>query len=194
MVLEGDFFMKVNIQEIKKIADQIERVKMLGNKMEMRKLLDEMINVCHGIITELEETEKINESMQLKKINVIPFIYKPVLKKNYYEGTYLEEFAHRRTAELKEADALDVHNKFWQTHEVLRGNVFGSLPMELINHDGVNKLQRFGWDKVDVNVLEVQERRCSMKEMMAYCEMQYRHFLIVNEKSTGSELILHYSV
>ncbi|WZL74276.1 hypothetical protein QBE52_05935 [Clostridiaceae bacterium 35-E11] len=186
--------MKVNVHEIKKIADQIERVKMLGNRMMMKKLLDDMIGVCHDIKRELEETEKINESMKLQKINLIPFIYKPILKKNYYEGTYLEEFAHRRTADLKEANALDIHNKFWQTHEVLRGNVFGSMPVELITNNAIHKLQRLGWDKVKVNILEIQERKCSMKEMVVYCEMNYRHFLIVNEKSTGAELVLHYDV
>ncbi|QXM05473.1 hypothetical protein [Crassaminicella indica] len=186
--------MKGSTKDIKKIADQIERAEAVGNKLQLEKLIDEMIRTCKNIKLELEEKKKIAYEIKLEKINTIPFVYKPVLRKNYYEGTYLEEFAERRTAELKDAKALDIHNRFWQNHEVLRGNIFGSVPAELIGKDAVNRLTYFGWDEVDVNVLEVQERKCDMKALVEYCELHFSHFLIVNEKSTGTELILHYDI
>jgi hypothetical protein len=186
--------MKGSTNDIKKIADQIERASAVGNKLQLEKLMDEMIHTCRNIKLELEEKKKISNDIKLEEINTIPFVYKPVLRKDYYEGTYLEEFAERRTSELKDAKALDVHNRFWQNHEVLRGNVFGSVPAELIGKDAVDRLTYFGWDEVLVNVLEVQERKCDMKDLVEHCELHYSHFLIVNEKSTNTELILNYNI
>lgn len=186
--------MKGSIHDIKVIADKIERAAVIGNKIQLEGFVDEMIQTCKHIKIQLEEKKKLANVIKLENINTISFIYKPILKKNYYEGTYLEEFAERRTYELKEANVLDIHNRFWQTHEVLRGNIFGSLPLELIRKEGAEKLKFFGWDEVSVDVLEVQERKCSMKELVAYCEVKFCHFLIVHEKSTGAELILHYNI
>ncbi|TCO74568.1 hypothetical protein [Marinisporobacter balticus] len=186
--------MKERIQDIKSISDQIDRAIATGNKIKITKLIDDMMHACKNIKTQLEEKKKVSNDIKVENINMIPFIYKPILKKNYYEGTYLEEFAEMRTSELKDAKVLDIHNKFWKTHEVLRGNIFGSLPSELISKDALNKLKYFGWDEVHVDVLEVQKRGCKMQELMEYCELQYNHFLIVNEKSSGTELILHYDI
>ncbi|QEK12804.1 hypothetical protein FQB35_10970 [Crassaminicella thermophila] len=183
--------MKESIHNIKIIADRIERA---ADKIQLEGLIDEMIKICKYIKDELKEKKKIANDIKLENINTISFLYKPILKKNYYEGTYLEEFSERRTYELKEAKALDVHNKFWQTHEVLRGNIFGSIPLGLISKDVAERLKFFGWDEVCVDVFEVQERKCSMKELVEYCKIKFLNFLIVNEKSTGAELILHYNI
>ncbi|WP_053956464.1 hypothetical protein [Inediibacterium massiliense] len=179
---------------IKRLADQIERALELGNKVHLERLVHEMMQTCNHIKIELQEKKKNFHAIQLEEINRIPFVYKPILKKNYYEGTYLEEFSERRTMELKDAKALDLHNKFWKTYEVLRGNVFGSMPLELIPKEEAQRLKYFGWDEVNVKILEVKERNCSMKDFSDYCTMHFEHFLIVNEKSTGAELILYYQV
>ncbi|WP_129599656.1 hypothetical protein [Anaerophilus nitritogenes] len=183
-----------NTYEIKRLADQIERALEIGNKVHLERLVNEMMQTCNRIKIQLQEKKKISHAIQLEEINTIPFVYKPILKKNYYEGTYLEEFSERRTIELKDAKVLDLHNKFWKTYEVLRGNVFGSMPLELIAKEEAQKLKYFGWDEVNVQILEIREKSCSMKDLADYCAMHYEHFLIVNEKSTGAELILYYQV
>ena len=186
--------MKPTIQDIHKIALEIQKASACGSKIRLEQVLDDMIAACTSIKTELEEKKKLSEEIELQHINSIPFIYKPVLKKNYYEGNYLEEFSNIRTSELKEAKALDIHNKFWQNHEILRGNIFGSLPQELINKESVSKLLRYGWDKVVVEVYEISQRKCTTKDLVEFCELKYANFLMVKEKSTGAELILHYKV
>lgn len=186
--------MKEIIYDIKNISDRIDRAILGKNKIKLGKLIDEMIYTCENIKMQLEEKKKLSNDINIENINTIPFVYKPVLKKNYYEGTYLEEFAEMRTSELKDAKVLDIHNKFWKTHEVLRGNVFGSLPSELISKDALDKLKYFGWDQISVDVFEVQNHPCNMRELVEYCELQYDHFLIINEKATGAELVLHYNI
>ena len=186
--------MRPNTDGIQKISMAIQKASTNGNKLGLDKALDEMIDLCINLKSQLEEKKKISEDISLKNINLVPFIYKPIIKKNYYEGSYLEEFSHTRTAELKDAKALDTHNKFWINHEIMRGNIFGSLPKELVNKDSVSRLLRYGWDEVIVEVFEVIDRKCTMKELVDFCEINYKNFLMVKEKSTGAELILHYKV
>lgn len=186
--------MKSKIQDILKLASEIQNAFSCGNNIRLQKSLDDMIEKCNSIKNELQEKRKNSQDIELHHINSIPFIYKPVLKKNYYEGSYLEEFSNNRTSELKEAKALDIHNKFWQNHEILRGNIFGSLPEDLITKDSVSKLLRYGWDQVDVEVYEIENRKCSIKNLVEFCELRYTHFLMVKEKSTEAELVLHYKV
>ncbi len=186
--------MKATIHDVQKLAKQIEKISDCGDKTHLEQLLDDMVKVCLDVKKGLDEKKKLTQNIEIRHINDIPFIYKPVLKKNYYDGNYLEEFSNMRTYELKETKALDIHNKFWQTHEILRGNVFGSLPKELINKDAIFGLERYGWDEVLVEVYEIIKRDCSMKEMVEFCELRYPKFLMVKEKSTGEELILHYKV
>ncbi|KXG73591.1 hypothetical protein [Thermotalea metallivorans] len=186
--------MQYKVDEIKRITNEIEKSINNGNKIYLEKLLDEMICVCEKMRSDIQAKKNSFHGAKLEIINEIRFLYKPVLKKNYYEGTYLEEFSKKRTEDLKEAKALDTHNRFWQTYEIMRGNVFGSIPLELITKDGARRLMGYGWDEVMVRVLEVYERQCSVKELVEYCELNFNNFLIVKEKSTNAEMILHYQI
>ncbi|MEW9121066.1 MAG: hypothetical protein AB2421_00050 [Thermotaleaceae bacterium] len=186
--------MQQNIEIIKKVVAELERIAITGNKLRAEALVDQLIDVSMEIKKDIEYKKSLQSNIKLDEINELPFLYKPVLKKNYYEGKYLEEFAQKRTSDLKDAKVLDTHNKFWQTHEVLRGNVFGSVPEELISKEAVRKLTNYGWDRVSVRILEIKERECSIKELLEYCELQFNKFLIVREKSSGAELILSYKV
>lgn len=186
--------MKPKVQDIHKLALEIQNASNCGNKKRLEQVLDKMIEACNSIKQELEEKKKLSQDIQLQHINSLTFMFKPVLKKNYYEGSYLEEFSSNRTSELKESKALDNHNKFWQTHEILRGNIFGSLPKELVPKESVSKLLRYGWDEVEVDIYEIVKKNCSIKEAVEFCELKFYQFLIVKEKSTEAELILHYKV
>ncbi len=186
--------MQPSIQIMKRVVLELEKTAATGNKVRAEALVNEMMDACLKLKQLIDEKKSVQKNILTNEINEISFLYKPVLKKNYYEGTYLEEFAQKRTLDLKDAKALDSHNKFWQTHEVIRGNVFGSVPEELVHKDAARKLMACGWDPVDVSVLEIKQRDCSMKDFVEYCELNFDKFLIVREKSTGSELILHYKI
>ncbi len=186
--------MKNDIYNIQKRIDELKKAFEFGNKKHVQQLLDEIILFCNRMKENIKGTPKILCGIDVERINQIIFLYKPVLKKDYYEGSYLEEFARQRTYELQNTRSLDIHNQFWKSHEVIKGNVFGSLPMELIRYDSIKKLKKYGWKEAMVDILEIKERKCTHRELAEYCEEQYGHFIIVNEKSTGSELILHYHI
>ncbi|MBF8982577.1 hypothetical protein IZY60_03400 [Lutibacter sp. B2] len=186
--------MEGNIDNIKKIADQIEWSILVGNKIKLKEYIDDMMNTCKEIKAKIENTSTQEKEVKVENINQIPFLYKPILKKNFYEGNYLEEFSEKRTNELNAAQAFADHNKFWQTHEIIKGNIFGSLPAELISKEAKRKLEYFGWEDVKVNVLEIIKYDGDMKSLTAYCEGKYNYFVIVKEKLTGAEMILHYDI
>lgn len=186
--------MEGNIHTIKKIADHIEWAMLVGNKIKIEEYIDDMINTCKGIKVDIENKNRHEKDIDIEIINQIPFLYKPILKKDYYEGNYLEEFCEKRTTELNQAQALTDHNKFWQTHEIIKGNIFGSLPAELISKEAEKKLLYFGWEDIKVNVIEIIKYDCDMKSLIEYCEAKYNYFVIVKEKSTGADMILHYDI
>lgn len=186
--------MKEKMQNIKKAVEKIEYAMDHSNKAMVGKLMEDMIHICEEIKNECMRMESVSNNIKMEKINMIPFMYKPILRKDYYEGTYLEEFSERRTSELKDANAYDVHNKFWKTYEVIQGNVFGSVPLELIGDEAGERLKRDGWKKVYVYVIEISKRECTDRELAKYCKEKYNKFILVNEKSTGAELILQYNV
>ncbi len=186
--------MKTEIYNIKKLTIELERAAEFGNVDRVQNLLDEIMIFCNKIKEDIKDSKNVSHKVDIEQINQIPFLYKPILKKNYYEGNYLEQFARQRTYELKNTRALDMHNKFWQSYEAIRGNVFGSLPSELIRYDSIEKLKRYGWQETMVDVLEVKERKCTIRDLTEHCEQNYNHFVIINEKYTGAELILYYLI
>jgi len=127
-------------------------------------------------------------------INTIRFLYKPIKRRNYYEGDYLLEFAEERTRELKEAGAIEVHNSFWTEHKSIKGNVFGSVPKELLKEKAINSLAKNGWLETSVNILEIKNRDIDIKEFTNYCEKAFNHFILIQEKTTRAYLVLQYKI
>ncbi|GAU77373.1 hypothetical protein [Fusibacter sp. 3D3] len=127
-----------------------------------------------------------------KIINTIEFLYKPMHFVDVYEGNEIEYFAKERSEELLESGAMEKHNDFWSTHEIIYGNVYGSLPLELLPPDNISKLLRCGWKKANVDIVEfletVAEER--IREIASY---KYRHYIIIKELETGSYLLLRYN-
>ncbi|GKT22192.1 hypothetical protein ADUPG1_004496, partial [Aduncisulcus paluster] len=52
------------------------------------------------------------------------------------------------------AMAINQHNEFWKQHRTVHGNVYGSVPKELIKPVHAEQLERFGWHEVNVNILD----------------------------------------
>ncbi|PAB57954.1 hypothetical protein [Anaeromicrobium sediminis] len=186
--------MQGKVRNIKRVATHIEWAMTIGNKEKLINHIDEMMSLCSEVKAEMMEKKSFGDKIKVEIINEIPFLYKPILKKDYYEGTYLEEFAEKRSDELKLSKSINNHNKFWQSYEIIKGNIFGSVPMELLNEDGIRDLKRFGWDECNVRVIDVLERKCDFNEMIEFCDTEYGKYVIVKEKSTGVEMILHYMI
>ncbi|WP_158385947.1 hypothetical protein [Clostridium aceticum] len=145
-----------------------------------------------------EGTSQVSDlNMKMEKIAEETFLYKPVTTKNYYDGDYLERFSMMRTSDLKSSGVFDLHNKFWQAHEVSGGNIFATIPLALLNDVQSYKLQSFNWYKGDVDVYEIAneiQSKLSKGEMITILKKMFEHFILVREIRGNIFMVLHYKI
>lgn len=144
----------------------------------------------------VEAEEIVIQPVQHKKdfrfINTIEFLYKPMFFSDAFETNEIEYYSRERTEELVESGAIDAHNNFWQMHETIFGNVYGSVPMELLEKESVGKLIRCGWKKVGVDIIEYH-KDYDAGALRKIAAEKYRHYIIVRELQTKSFLVLRYN-
>jgi hypothetical protein len=138
----------------------------------------------------IQPVKKHNSDFNI--INSLEFLYKPMHFINVYEGNEIEYYSRERTEELMESGAIDAHNDFWQHHETVYGNVYGSLPVELVNREAAGKLTRYGWKKTVVDIIEFKNE-CDEMAIREIAERKYRHYIIIREKETQGILVLRYN-
>jgi len=144
--------------------------------------------------TNLKQDKYEVVKLHTKLLNTIEFIYKPVMVSNIFEGNYLEVFSDERTEELSKSRAINNHNEFWKQHSTVHGNIYGSVPIELINDDSVKMLEKFGWKRTNTNILEVKDKNVKNQEIIDYCDKFLDYYIIIIEESTKSKLILEYLI
>lgn len=145
------------------------------------------VNEADIVIQPVQEKNK-----SYKTINTLEFLYKPMYFQNIYEGNEIEYFSKERTEELNESGLIEAHNDFWQAHEIIYGNVYGSLPIELASKDGVAVLLKCGWKKATVDIVEFTPEM-AIKEVRELAEKKYRHYILLKELETQSTLLLRYN-
>ena len=153
----------------------------------MRDLLDQL----EGDFKSVQEKQT---GVYFKTINTIPFLYKPIEVTNPYEGNYLESFSRQRHEQLTSAGAIAQHNNFWTDHNVMRGNIFGSVPCELLSEDSVYALKRMGWEEVKVDVLDFGRRVTDVKAISEFLDENFNHYIMIKEENTQSTLALKFAV
>ncbi len=134
------------------------------------------------------------KEMPYRTINTIPFLMKPVMRENLYEGNYLEAFSEERTEQLMRSRAINNHNEFWKQHETIRGNVYGSVPVELIAEDSVTALVTCGWEIVEVDILDFGQKRVDIRQVTEFCQKNFDYFILVKESSTDTILALVFNM
>ncbi|SHK15296.1 hypothetical protein [Paramaledivibacter caminithermalis] len=189
--------MEQEISALKRAIFELERNDSLGNITKLSSNIDDIISICEKI----KSTLKAQESDKYKKIklncviiNTIPFIYKPILVKNYYEGDYIVRFGEQRAEDLKQAGALNAHNEFWIQHKTIKGNIFGSIPKELLDENSLKKLLRSGWREAEVDIIDIKDSHRDIKEIISFCENTFNHYILLKEELTNTHLILHYKI
>jgi len=184
--------MQEELYDIKRAIYNIERNQ--WDKESVIRNLDRIIEICNNLKSKTYATASKEEvlSINLRKINTLPFIYKPIMRKNYFEGTYLEKFSEARTKELKEAGALDIHNEFWKNHQPIKGNIFGSVPKELLDERSVQSLFKSQWKEVMVDIYDIFD--VDLENLIKYCDKNVEYYILINEKSTSSNLLLVYNI
>ncbi len=168
--------------------------------------VDMVVRIIKNIVTQMKNdywSLHVNEAdiviqpvnsktKEYKTINTIEFLYKPMFFQNIFEGNEIEYYSKDRTEELIESGTMDVHNEFWQAHEIIYGNVYGSLPIELASKDGIAKLLKCGWKKTTVDIIEFT-KDLSIDEVRVIAEKKYRHYILLKEIETESVLLLRYN-
>ncbi len=127
-------------------------------------------------------------------INTLSFLYKPTKRIDIFEGSYLEFFAEERTEQLMKAMAINQHNEFWKQHITIHGNIFGSVPKELIKTASVDQLKKYGWLDVNVNILDFGHEIEDERELVRYCNISFPNYILIKEETTHSYLVLEYLI
>lgn len=128
-----------------------------------------------------------------ERMNELTFLYKPMQKENYLEGDYLEKFGSQRDMELQKSNAMRIHNQFWKANTVEHGNIFGSVPLDLINESAASKLLSYGWRLANVVIYDVKVG-LDLWELNDHCLREFDNYLIIKEKKDGYTLIFEYNI
>lgn len=187
--------MEQEILALKRAIFELERNDYSKDKTKAISSIDDIIHTCQKIKSSLG-TQEVTKYKNLKcvKINTISFIYKPILVKNYFEGDYIIRFGEERAKDLKDAGALDAHNEFWIQHKTIKGNIFGSIPKELLNEKSLKSLLNSGWKESEVDIIDIKDCNEDIKEIISFCENTFNHYILIKEELTKTHLILNYRI
>lgn len=165
----------------------------LQNTSEIKEICEKIENVVRvekiGI-----DYDNDSKSIECNVINVLDFIYLPFDYLLDDDNSYIERFSSRRFETLKNANALGDHNNFWSQHETIDGNIYGSLPMELLNSRKIALLESFGWKKVCVEIIDFSKNNFSKDEIKKYCRKNLYRYIILKENKTSEILVLNYDL
>jgi len=143
-------------------------------------------------ITENDENDA-DRGVIYTVINSIPFLVKEVDTDDIYEDNYLVSFCEERTRELMKAKAINTHNDFWKQHQTVAGNVYGSVPSELLRKENVETLQEYDWIDVEVDIIDFKASGYNKDRVLKYVSENFRSYIIVDEIRTNSLLVLRYN-
>ncbi len=127
-----------------------------------------------------------------RHINTVDFVYKPIEVADPFKGNYLEKFSASRTYDLTKAGAINVHNEFWQDHSILKTNVFGVVPVDMISDEALYTLLKLGWERVEVDVLDFSNSTTDERDIFDFCEGNFSNYLAIREEQTGDVLVLNF--
>jgi len=191
--LEGEF--NTSIKAFGELFDteniQIELAEPTPDQLEFKDFdidLDVEYNPSTGTVIHT------NRKFTSEVINELNFLYKPVDRINVFEGNYLEYFAEERTDQLMKSRSINQHNEFWKLHQTVRGNVYGSVPSELIAGESVETLKRFGWKDVMVKIHDFGTLNVDVDELILHIEEQFEYFILLFEEETNTHLVLEYAI
>jgi hypothetical protein len=90
--------------------------------------------------------------------------------------------------------SINQHNEFWKIHQTVRGNVYGSVPTELIADESKETLRRFGWKDVSVKIHDFGVLNIDVDELINYIEENFEFYILLFEEETNTHLVLEYEI
>lgn len=183
------------INSLKTAVLELEKAVRESDGVAFNRNLQMIKEICSDLklVTQSRETDS-RKDMPYKTINTIPFLMKPVMRENIFEGNYLETFSEERTEQLMNSRAINNHNEFWKQHDTIRGNIYGSVPVELIAEDSVAALLNYGWEIVEVDILDFGRNRVDIRQVTEFCQKNFDYFILVKESSTDMILALVFNM
>jgi len=143
-------------------------------------------------IGELEGETDEDQGVIFSVINSIPFLIKHAEVDDLNEDNYLVAFCEERTRELMKARAINTHNEFWKQHETVAGNVYGSVPSELLRKENIEILRDYGWVEKSVDIIDFKVSGYTKDRILKYVSDHFKSYIIVHETRTKSLLVLRY--
>lgn len=179
--------MNKELYRLKTLVRNLENDIVRNNEENIVESINNIRKVCDAI-----ENHVSFEKVDYEIINRISFLRFPFNYKKQESTNYLEFFSNKRLNDLKSTNALSEHNKFWSKHETVSGNVYGSLPKELIGKKICSSLEDLGWIEVDVEIIEFNRKIDDIRELQKYCNRYFNKYILIKEKETSSYLVLNY--
>ena len=172
--------------EAENVVEAINRIRMICDDIEL------------SIQDEIDYVKRRDEALRLKYkhelINEVSFLMKPVTVENVYDGDYLDHYVETRARQLSEAGAEEAHNAFWTEYLTLHGNVFGSVPTELLKPEAAAYLEKSGWKQVQVSVLDFGDAQEVTMAFYEYCDENFGRYIVVQESKTKAFLVLAFGI
>lgn len=187
--------MKNKIQSLKVAVLELEKAAETSDGNSFNAQLQNIKELCNQLkIATSPPADREEHKRPYHRINNIPFLIKPMSLENIFEGDHLERFAEERTEQLMMSRAINHHNEFWKQHETLSGNVYGSVPAELLTLESAEILENAGWDRVDVDILDFGGMRPDYHQLTSYCNKHFDRYILVKETSTETVLALVFNM
>lgn len=192
--------MEKSIYKLKNLIYDLQYYLNSEDTNEILKSTSEIKDICNVIENGLKsagieiDVEDVQINLAADILNVIEFVYLPfdyALEEDY---EYIERFSERRFTNLKASDSLRAHDEFWSQHETVSGNIYGSVPVEYLNSQNVKKLESYGWEKIEVEIIAFKDKNLLKKDVMDYCRRNFYRYIIVIEQDTKDFLILNYKI
>lgn len=185
--------MESNVQALKHYIYELEYALTIDEYDRVRNVARKMKENIKSIENELDAVTNSATGIYYNHINTLEFVYKPVDVSDPFKGDYLERYSIERTYDLTKAGAKDGHDAFWAEHNILKANVFGIVPVGMIGEDAARQLQRLGWIRVNVDVLDFGHIDHDLKNIYRYCEDSFDHYLTIKEEQTDSTVVLKFA-
>ncbi len=187
--------MKNKIQGLKVAVEALERAVEENDGKCFDIQLRNIKDLCNQLkMATAKSDAPVMKNNPYKTINTISFLMKPILRHNLYEGEYLERFSEERTEQLIGAQAINKHNEFWKQHETIRGNIYGSVPYELLEETSSRKLINSGWEVVDVDIHDFGKIQPDLTSVIEFCTSNFEYYILVKEMSTDTILVLVFNI
>lgn len=147
-------------------------------------LCDELISQLSNLKYESAFQDKKKDLLfknRIIKLSNTTMLYKPAPHVDMLLSNHLECFSAEREEELRRVDLLDIHNRFWQVNSVESGNIYASLPLQLVPVNAEKILAIYGWKRAEVIIYQVI-KELSFRQIDDLCQTLFPNYLLTKAK------------